>query len=1055
MKKCNKLALLLIILILFFSFGGRNYNAYAATDGITEKLNELRERFPTGSYWNHIRKVSGDDGDTLMNTFNNTYGNSTSTHPCATHSGTAAIGQYDCNGFDGAIQCYGFANKLFYEIFGLYCSKLTKRTDISNITIGDHIRMPNHSAIVIARSGDTLTLAECNWGGNCLIKWGRTVSLEKSGIQWFYHATNWQTVYGEVHGSKMTSGYDRVLPDGNYMISPTGNTSFFLDIEGNAYPAPNGKNVSIYQTTTGDIPDSDAWTITYSNGFYRVSQYGQAVSLDVSGSSTLRGQNVQAWANDNSSTGQKWAISKNGKNGYRLEAQCSGYSLDLKDGVLANKNNVMQWEDNTANAQSWVFIPYKPSQPISNGRYILLYTQNPSYELDVSGDTGSIADGTNVQLWSDTAPSRYNSFDFTRLDNGYYKVTHAASGKSLTVTGGSTAYKANVEVRTDNGSNAQQWAIVSNGAGYSLISKVNGYALDLPDGTTGNQKNIEVYPRLGNNNQRWTFVQAEHTVHFNANGGSGAPADVVKYYKTKLTLPTAEPQRSGYRFLGWSTSSGSAVPAYMPGDEYTADQDMTLYAVWETLEYTLSFNMNGGTGSLNPIHITNGNVCTIPSYVPQRTGYDFLGWSSDRNAAAATYQAGDIYPGGEATLYAVWKIRTYVVSFDSAGAGSISPITASHGSTITLPVPERQGLFFDGWYTGDNKKVTDSTPVVSNLSLTARWAEPSRMTLPANLTTIEDEAFKGTAPNVVVVPDGVRTIGAGAFANNNKLYSVVVYSRTISAASDSFSGCPNLTVYGYRDSMIDYYCDAKGIPFMALDDNSYISDENLPVGAAVTAEKWTYTTSSTETTQSPETSLEGWTKTGAYSWEKTGTGTYDYAGFPSGFDTGSALYKKYNKSQLSSSSTETTKREAGSASFLTYIYWHWTFVDSVNADHASGGHNVYIRNARLLHENVSGSVYRDFTYFDAFETTENQGTVGPTASGTYNIGTEGGYYFWRNNNADASQWWWRFNVYRQTYTDYRKLFTYTRTVNENKESLTPVYEGNGISNVVHLVKYTF
>ena len=116
------------------------------------------------------------------------------------------------------------------------------------------------------------------------------------------------------------------------------------------------------------------------------------------------------------------------------------------------------------------------------------------------------------------------------------------------------------------------------------------------------------------------------------------------------------------------------------------------------------------------------------------------------------------------------------------------------------------------------------------------------------------------------------------------------------------------------------------------------------------------------------------------------------------------LYSKYNKSKLSSSSTDTTKREVSAESFLTYIYWHWTFVDSVNADHASGGHNVFIRDKRLLNENVSGSVYRDFIYFDAFETTESQGTVGPrNASGTYDIGQEGGYYFWRNNNADASQ----------------------------------------------------
>ena len=858
------------------------------------------------------------------------------------------------------------------------------------------------------------------------------------------------------HGSEMTSGYDRVLPDGNYMIAHAGNPSFYLDIRGTTVPAANGTNAELYQTTSGDVSDSDAWTITYdSSGFYRVTQYGQAVSLEVSGSSTLKGENVQVWKNSATAKGQNWAISKNGNNGYRLEARCSGYSLDIKNGTIAKNSNVQQYADNSSNAQSWVFIPYKPSQPVSEGRYILLYTPNQSYELDVSGDTGDVADGTNVRLWSSTAPSRYNSFNITKLSNGYYKFTHAASGKCLTVANGSTAYKANVEIRADSGSAAQQWAIVSNGAGYSLVSKANGYAVDLPDGTTGDGKNLQVYPRNESNAQRWTFVQAEHTVSFNANGGTNAPAAVTKYYKNNLTLPSAVPTRSGYKFLGWSASSGATSPSYSAGGTYTADNDVTLYAVWESVNYTLSFDMNGGTGTLDPIHV-NGGACTIPAFTPARTGYDFLGWNTNRNAATAAYHAGDVYQGGEATLYAVWKIRTYVVSFDSAGAGSYNSITVNHGATASLPVPKKQGFLFRGWFSSDNKQVTDSTVIVSNLTLTARWSAPTRMTLPESLTAIEDEAFAGTAPNVVIIPDGVRVIGPRAFADNEDLYSMVVYSRSMTVAGDAFENCPNMTVYGYTNSSVDTYCAGRGIPFVALDDNSYISNDELPVGAVVTGEKWTYTLSTTQTTTSAEISLSGWTNTGAYSWEKTGTGTYKYASYPSGFDTGNSLYSKYNKSKLSSSSTDTTKREVSAESFLTYIYWHWTFVDSVNADHASGGHNVFIRDARLLHENISGSVYRDFIYFDAFETTESQGTVGPrNASSTYDIGQEGGYYFWRNNNADASQWWWRFNVYQQTYTDYRKLFTYTRTTTEEKESSTLVVEGDGISNVRHLVRYGF
>ena len=200
--KHRRLFVLVMVMALILSVGGQSFPAHAATDGITRRINDLRSKFPDGKYWNHIRRVAGDDGDSLLNNWNNSYGDYVSDHGCATHNGVAAIGQYDCNAFDGAIQCYGFANKVFYDIFGEHCPNLSRRTDISNISIGDHIRFTEwggggHSAIVIARSGDTLTLVEGNYGNHCMIKWGRTVSLSGSGIVGFYHASNWQTVYND------------------------------------------------------------------------------------------------------------------------------------------------------------------------------------------------------------------------------------------------------------------------------------------------------------------------------------------------------------------------------------------------------------------------------------------------------------------------------------------------------------------------------------------------------------------------------------------------------------------------------------------------------------------------------------------------------------------------------------------------------------------------------------------------------------------------------------------------------------------------------------------
>ena len=72
----------------------------------------------------------------------------------------------------------------------------------------------------------------------------------------------------------------------------------------------------------------------------------------------------------------------------------------------------------------------------------------------------------------------------------------------------------------------------------------------------------------------------EHTVSYNANGGTGAPDNQKKIYGSVLTLSSVLPTRDGYVFMGWATSSAGDV-AYMPGSTYGADADVTLYAVWQ------------------------------------------------------------------------------------------------------------------------------------------------------------------------------------------------------------------------------------------------------------------------------------------------------------------------------------------------------------------------------------------------------------------------------------------------------------------------------------------
>ena len=633
-----------------------------------------------------------------------------------------------------------------------------------------------HVGIVLTAYGSTKAeIIEMAEGVKPRIKtvtWGSTASYNPQYFIRFVYFTP-----STLSGSAMSTGYDRVLPDGDYIIAAAINPLYFLDIAGGI--ANNGDNVQLYHADNlNDIVDHDVWTITYnsSDKFYTIKQKGTNMCLDVADASTTDSANVQAYSN-NSSSAQKWAIIHNGM-GYRIQPKCSGAGnnamcLSFNVGGVIHNTNVEQRTIADGFGDSWVFIPYKPSQPIAEGRYILLWAGATGIELDISGDSSSVPNDTNVQVWSDAADSKYNSFDFIKLSNGYYKIKNAASGKCLNVTGFTFELKSNVAVYDDNDSIEQQWAIVKNGNGYSLISRCNGYALDLADGNTANGANVEVYRVLSNTNQRWNFVQAEYAVSFNANGGTGAPSNQTKYYKTNLSLNETKPIRTGYTFQGWSTSSSATSAEYQPGGSYTKDQSVTLYAVWKQND-TEPPKVTGGSLEVKSATLCRFSVKAIDNvgvdhvhihtwygahtqegdtvYVGIRSGdtwyYDVpndLSNGKKRIMDARIYDAAGnqaLTSSGSTAIYVnLWYVN---VKLDAAGGtcsetsrdvlysklwidGQGSTYHTTYSFLKALPVPTRTGYTFEGWYTAaEGGTLVNNDTLVSNESahtLYAHWKQ--------------------------------------------------------------------------------------------------------------------------------------------------------------------------------------------------------------------------------------------------------------------------------------------------------------------------------------------
>lgn len=222
--------------------------------------------------------------------------------------------------------------------------------------------------------------------------------------------------------------------------------------------------------------------------------------------------------------------------------------------------------------------------------------------------------------------------------------------------------------------------------------------------------------------------------------------------------------------------------------------------------------------------------------------------------------------------------------------------------------------------------------------------------------------------------------------------------------------------------------------------SGWVLASELPEGAEVVNKKWSYT--ETTTTESKETSLDGYTQVGSY-WVQSGSGSQKYStAFPSGFDKSHSIYTSFAKSAVAAYETETTKREVTNA-WTGYVYWHWMY------DCGGGGGTQY--RAIYNKKGTGPDNNYGYKYFGAF--TSSKGDYASDTGYCNSLNIRNYIIPERTKYADCqgSTRWFRFDYYTSTYTDYYKMFKYEKV--EEKESDTIVEEFANISNVQAWVQY--
>jgi len=269
------------------------------------------------------------------------------------------------------------------------------------------------------------------------------------------------------------------------------------------------------------------------------------------------------------------------------------------------------------------------------------------------------------------------------------------------------------------------------------LSKLSGETVDTNVWTQIDMVDPDYDNNVENNDNTYTIT-------YNVNGGVNGPVNQDKETGESVTISSTVPTRIGYTFSGWNTIADGSGTSYSAGTTYSTDADLILYAVWTPNTYTISYNSNGGSGTTNATSCSYGKSCTLRNNAFTKTGYTFIGWTDSETGTEVVYE--DEYTillynqTSNMTLYALWKINTYTVSYNANyGTGEPSDQVKTYGETLTLSetVPTRDKHQFVEWNTkadgsGTSYQPGDSYSTEQVLTLYAIWEMVNEHTVSFN-----------------------------------------------------------------------------------------------------------------------------------------------------------------------------------------------------------------------------------------------------------------------------------------------------------------------------------
>lgn len=266
-------------------------------------------------------------------------------------------------------------------------------------------------------------------------------------------------------------------------------------------------------------------------------------------------------------------------------------------------------------------------------------------------------------------------------------------------------------------------------------------------------------------------ISTKHNVLFDFNGGHDVNDMNIHQIQVSVSdnahlTRIADPVKEGYTFSGWYTDTSFNTAWNF--DNMVVSAPMTLYAKWEANGYKVVFDANGGTGTMAEQTFVYDTSQKLAANVFSKEGHTFKGWSTTANGQVVYADRASVNNltsanNGTVTLYAVWDINQYTVTFKDWDGSELKTEQVAYNTAATAPVnPIRDGYRFTGWdVVFDN--ITGDTVVTAQYEKeeVVPPTEPEQPQTPGqsgemNATMTEEKTQTGT--NLETAPTGDDSI---------------------------------------------------------------------------------------------------------------------------------------------------------------------------------------------------------------------------------------------------------------------------------------------------------